>query len=140
MSQMLYKFLFGPVRAAALPPVFCALACLALAAPAAAQTAPSGGNGAGDNVLIEMNKAFKRGDRGRLAQLLPQAKGHALEPWAAYWELKLRLGEAGPQEVQDFSAATPAPTRKTGCATTGCCCWASAATGPALPPNIPTTA
>jgi soluble lytic murein transglycosylase len=53
-------------------------------------------------VIIEMNKAFKRGDRGRLAQLLPQARGHALEPWAAYWELKLRLGEAGPQEVQDF--------------------------------------
>jgi soluble lytic murein transglycosylase len=102
MSQMLYKFLFGPVRAAALPPVFCALACLALAAPVAAQTPPAGGNNAGDNVLIEMNKAFKRGDRGRLAQLLPQAKGHALEPWAAYWELKLRLGEAGPQEVQDF--------------------------------------
>ncbi len=49
-----------------------------------------------------MNKAFKRGDKGRLAQLLPQARGHALEPWAAYWELKLRLGEAGAQEVQDF--------------------------------------
>jgi soluble lytic murein transglycosylase len=28
--------------------------------------------------------------------------GHALEPWAAYWELKLRLGDASPQEVQGF--------------------------------------
>lgn len=102
MSQMLYKFLFSPVRAAALPRVLGALACLAIAAPAPAQTSATNGNGAGDNVLVEMNKAFKRGDKGRMAQLLPQARGHMLEPWAAYWELKTRLGEAGPQEVQDF--------------------------------------
>ncbi|MDO8717733.1 MAG: transglycosylase SLT domain-containing protein, partial [Polaromonas sp.] len=31
-------------------------------------------------------------------------KGHALEPWAAYWELKARLNEASPQEVQGFMA------------------------------------
>ncbi|WP_411882867.1 transglycosylase SLT domain-containing protein [Polaromonas sp. YR568] len=95
---MLYNFLTSPLRAAALAPILGAMACLALPTPAAAQ-APST---AGDTVIVEMNKAFKRGDRGRLAQLLPQARGHALEPWAAYWELKLRLGEAGPQELQDF--------------------------------------
>jgi soluble lytic murein transglycosylase len=99
MSQMLYNFLFTPLRATVLAPVLGAIACLALLAPAAAQ-APA--TAAGDSAIVEMNKAFKRGDRGRLAQLLPQARGHALEPWAAYWELKLRLGEAGPQEVQDF--------------------------------------
>jgi soluble lytic murein transglycosylase len=98
MSQMLYKFLISPLRAAALTPVLGAMASLALLAPAAAQAPAT----AGDSVIVEMNKAFKRGDKGRLAQLLPQARGHALEPWAAYWELKLRLGEAGPQEVQDF--------------------------------------
>ncbi len=57
-----------------------------------------------DEVLVEMNKAFKRGDRNRLSQLLPQAQGHALEPWAAYWELKARLDEASAREVQDFLA------------------------------------
>lgn len=98
MSQMLYKFLTSPLRTAALAPVLGAMACFALLAPAAAQAPAS----AADNVIIEMNKAFKRGDRARLAQLLPQARGHALEPWAAYWDLKLRLGEAGAQEVQDF--------------------------------------
>jgi len=98
MSQMLYKFLTSPLRATALAPVLGAMACFALLAPAAAQAPAS----AADNVIIEMNKAFKRGDRARLAQLLPQARGHALEPWAAYWDLKLRLGEAGAQEVQDF--------------------------------------
>ncbi len=98
MSQMLYKFLISPLRTVALAPVLGAISSLALLAPAAAQAPAS----AGDNVIVEMNKAFKRGDKGRLAQLLPQARGHALEPWAAYWELKPRLGEASAQEVQDF--------------------------------------
>ncbi|WP_395059686.1 transglycosylase SLT domain-containing protein [Polaromonas sp.] len=57
-----------------------------------------------DEVLVEMNKAFKRGDRSRLSQLLPQAQGHALEPWAAYWELRARLDEASAREVQDVMA------------------------------------
>ena len=93
---MLYKILFGAALSAA------------LAAPALAQSPsiaqPAGANAAGDSLIVEMNKAFRRGDKGRLSQLMPQARGHALEPWAAYWELKARLGEASPQEVQDFAA------------------------------------
>lgn len=54
-----------------------------------------------DDVILEMNQAFKRADRKRLAALLPQARGHVLEPWASYWELKARLEDATPQEVQD---------------------------------------
>lgn len=99
---MLYKFLNGPVRAAALPAIFSAIASLTLLVPATAQTTLPASASAADNVIVEMNKAFKRGDKGRLAQLLPQARGHALEPWAAYWELKARLGEASAQEMQDF--------------------------------------
>jgi soluble lytic murein transglycosylase len=34
--------------------------------------------------------------------LLPAVRGHALEPWAAYWELRARLDTASLQEVQDF--------------------------------------
>ncbi|MCE1190669.1 MAG: lytic transglycosylase domain-containing protein [Acidovorax sp.] len=56
----------------------------------------------GDDTLLEMQQAFRKGDRNKLAQLLPAARGHALEPWAAYWELKLRLAEASPQEIQAF--------------------------------------
>ncbi len=80
--------------------LFSALLSLGLVASTAAQTT-------GDSLIVEMNKAFKRGDKARLTQLLPQARGHALEPWAAYWELKARLGDAGPQEVQDFFARYP---------------------------------
>jgi soluble lytic murein transglycosylase len=87
---MLYKFLFST-----------ALISL-LVAPAASQNAPSASNGAGDSLILEMNKAFKRGDKDRLAQLLPQARGHALEAWAAYWALKARLNEASAQDVQEF--------------------------------------
>ncbi|MGB4115242.1 MAG: transglycosylase SLT domain-containing protein [Polaromonas sp.] len=86
---MLYKFLFSTLVAAFLCPV------------AIAQSAT------GDNVIIEMNLAFKRGDRKKLSTLLPQAKGHALEPYAAYWELKARLAEATAQDVQDFFTRYP---------------------------------
>jgi soluble lytic murein transglycosylase len=88
---MLHKFLFSAT--------LCATLCTALMAPAAAQN-----TSAGDSLILEMNNAFRRGDKNRLAQLLPQARGHALEPWAAYWELKARLNEASPQEVQGFMA------------------------------------
>ena len=85
------------------PPALVFSAVLALAAllsqqPAAAQ------NNTNDDVLIQMKQAFQRGDKARLSALLPQARGHALEPWAAYWELKARLSEASPNEVQDFFA------------------------------------
>ncbi len=90
---MLYKF---PVT------LLVTLAFSAFLSPAAmAQSAP------GDSVIVEMNQAFKRGDRKRLSALLPQARGHALEPYAAYWELKARLLEAAAQEVQDFYARYP---------------------------------
>ena len=55
-----------------------------------------------DSVILDMRDAFRRADKARLANLLPLARGHALEPWAAYWALKARLEEASPLEVQDF--------------------------------------
>ncbi len=56
----------------------------------------------GDDLLLDMSQAYKRGDKAKLSRLLPQARGHALEPWAAYWELKVRLDTATNAEVQDF--------------------------------------
>ena len=57
-----------------------------------------------DDVLLQMQDAFARGNKARLAQLLPLAQGHALEPWAAYWELRARLDTAPAQEIQQFLA------------------------------------
>lgn len=74
----------------------CAAALLSLPVSwAVAQTA-------GDNVLLQMQEAARKGDKARLSALLPQAAGHPLEPWAAYWELKARLNTAGPSEVDAF--------------------------------------
>jgi soluble lytic murein transglycosylase len=95
---MLLKFHFSTVFTAAVPSILAATLCF----PALAQITPPGANSAGDNLIVEMNKAFKRGDKNRLTQMLAQAKGHALEPWAAYWELKARLADASAAEVQDF--------------------------------------
>ncbi len=78
-----------------------ALVLLVTGASALAQPA---GLGRGDDVITEMSQAFRRGDRARLASLLPLARGHALEPWAAYWELRSRLQEAQPAEVDAFLA------------------------------------
>ena len=55
-----------------------------------------------DSVIMEMAQAFKQKDSARLTALLPTARGHFLEPWAAYWELSPRLDRAAPTEIQAF--------------------------------------
>ncbi|MFT4193376.1 transglycosylase SLT domain-containing protein [Ottowia sp.] len=80
------------------------LAAVLLATPVAAQQAEAPQAAPGDGVILDMREALRRGDRARLAALLPLARGHALEPWAAYWELKNRLEDASAQEVGDFLA------------------------------------
>ena len=54
--------------------------------PAAHAQAGAMNEGPGQAALLEMADAFKRNDRRRLTNLLPQVRGHVLEPWAAYWE------------------------------------------------------
>ncbi|HYE41671.1 MAG TPA: transglycosylase SLT domain-containing protein [Ramlibacter sp.] len=60
-----------------------------------------------DEVLLQMQDAFRRNDSGRLAQLLPQAQGHVLEPWAVYWEMRSRLESAPAAEIQQVLARIP---------------------------------
>ena len=73
---------------------------LSLTIPATSLAAPA--NSRADEVLLDMQQAARKGDRKRLSALLPQVRGHALEPWAAYWELKARLEDTPPREIQDF--------------------------------------
>ena len=56
----------------------------------------------GDDAIVEMSDAFKKGDRKRLSALLPQVRGHTLEPWAAYWEIRARLESASNSEISTF--------------------------------------
>ena len=71
---------------------------------AAAGTQPASAQSGSDDVILQMKQAAQRGDKARLTALLPQASGHVLEPWAAYWELKARLSDASLEEVQAFFA------------------------------------
>ena len=73
--------------------------CASPGVPARAQSlAPA----PGDDVVLEMSNAYRSGDKDRLTALLPLVHGHPLEPWAAYWELKVRLKDADPAEIQAF--------------------------------------
>jgi len=56
----------------------------------------------GDDAVLEMHQAFRKSDRSRMGALLPQVQGHALEPLAAYWELRSRLDAAAEDEIQTF--------------------------------------
>ncbi|OUL99856.1 lytic transglycosylase domain-containing protein [Variovorax sp. JS1663] len=97
---MQFASILSPVRTSLRAPFPTLLLTLALAAATLLQ--PAHAQNGNDDVLLQMKQAAQRGDKARLGALLPQARGHLLEPWAAYWELKSRLGEASPSEVQDF--------------------------------------
>ena len=56
----------------------------------------------GDDMVLEMQQAWRKTDKTRLSALLPQVQGHPLEPLAAYWELKVRLDTASESEIQAF--------------------------------------
>jgi len=79
------------------------LGCLVASggAPAWAQTRAPGKTQA-DEAILEMSQAFRKMDSKRLSALLPQVRGHVLEPWGAYWELRSRLDTATPGEIQEF--------------------------------------
>ena len=79
--------------------------CLSWAGLSAVQAKPArAAKASADELLVEMSQAFKKGDGKRLSRLLPQVRGHLMEPWAAYWELRNRLDTAAPAEVQQFFA------------------------------------
>jgi len=59
---------------------------------------------AADQAVLDARQAFDRSDKARLQALLPQVRGHLLEPWVGYWDLRLRLGEASPEQVRAFLA------------------------------------
>ncbi|MFM7342083.1 MAG: lytic transglycosylase domain-containing protein, partial [Betaproteobacteria bacterium] len=81
-----------------------ALALLTGGAPAASQAAADAPQAltAADQALLDIKQAFDRGERSRVQSLLPQVRGHILEPWAAYWEMRLRLADVPATDVQAF--------------------------------------
>lgn len=94
-------------------PVLSAARCAAfvLASLAAATGASAQGT---DADVLAAKAAFERGDRARLDQLAPRAKGHPLEPYVAYWQFKLGIDTASPEAIRAFVAkveSTPLAAR-----------------------------
>src|ERR1700693_905855 len=71
-------------------------AALAVAASLAAQAQT------GDIDFIAARDAFQAADAARLEKIAPRLKGHLLEAYVAYWQLKLRLDDADPERVRGF--------------------------------------
>jgi soluble lytic murein transglycosylase len=78
------------------------LTLLCAVAAAGLFSTPTQAQNKGDEVILEMAQAFKNGDKNRLSGLLPQTRGHVLEPLAAYWEMRTRLGNAPESEIRSF--------------------------------------
>ena len=57
-----------------------------------------------DADVLAAKAAFDRGDRARLDAIAPRAQGHVLEPYVAYWRLKLGIDTAEPEVVRAFVA------------------------------------
>ena len=55
-----------------------------------------------DTDFVAARDAYRAGDPVQLERLAPRLKGHLLEPYAAYWQLKLKLDDADPAAVRSF--------------------------------------
>ncbi len=72
-----------------------ALACALLAAGLARGS---------DSDVLAAYEAFRAGDPDRLERHARALEGSVLEPWAQYWQLRLRLEDAQPVEVTPYLA------------------------------------
>jgi soluble lytic murein transglycosylase len=66
--------------------------------------AVAAGAQATDADVLAAKAAFDKGDRLRLDAIAPRARGHVLEPYVAYWQLKAGIDAAEPDAVRAFVA------------------------------------
>jgi len=86
----------------------CAALILVFGFGIAAQAQPT------DADLVAARDAFRAGDAARLDRVAPRLKGHLLEQYVAYWQIKLKLDDADPDRVKAFlvrNAGTPLADR-----------------------------
>ncbi|HVO89657.1 MAG TPA: transglycosylase SLT domain-containing protein [Casimicrobiaceae bacterium] len=61
-------------------------------------------HGQSDTDFLAAKDAFDRGDRRKLDQLAAGFGGHLLEPYVAFWQLRLRIDEVPPEAVRAYLA------------------------------------
>src|ERR1700681_1826628 len=59
----------------------------------------------GDTDFIAARDAFQAGDAQRLEKVAPRLKGHLLEAYVGYWQLRVRLDQAAPERVREVLQA-----------------------------------
>jgi soluble lytic murein transglycosylase len=59
-----------------------------------------------DDDFMAAREAFRVGNGAKLAEFARKLKGYPLEPYVQFWQLRLRLEDASPDEVQSVLAAT----------------------------------
>ena len=55
-----------------------------------------------DADFLAVREAFLASDAAALDRIAPRAKGHLLEPYVTYWQLRLGLDDAAPERVRSF--------------------------------------
>ena len=55
-----------------------------------------------DADFIVARDAFRAGDAAKLDRVAPQLKGHLLESYVTYWQIRLKLDDADPERVLAF--------------------------------------
>ena len=71
-----------------------ALLAAVAASPALSQPA--------DDDFLAARDAFRSGDALRLDRVAPRLKGHPLQSYVTYWQLRLKLDDAEPERVRAF--------------------------------------
>ncbi len=56
----------------------------------------------GDATFLSAREAYRNGERVRLGRQVDALKGHPLQPWAEYWQLRLRLEDGEDAGVADY--------------------------------------
>jgi soluble lytic murein transglycosylase len=56
----------------------------------------------GDSAFLAAREAFQKGHIDRVNRLAADLAGHPLEPYVVYWQLRSRLSEASPAEIESF--------------------------------------
>jgi soluble lytic murein transglycosylase len=77
-------------------------AILCAAALTLACWASAAGADPGDADFIAARDAYRAGDSVKLERIAPRLQGYLLEPYVAYWRLKLNLDNADPAQVRAF--------------------------------------
>lgn len=56
----------------------------------------------GDDTVLAARDAYRNGERVRLTHAVEALRGHELQPWAEYWQLRLKLEDKQADDVPAF--------------------------------------